>query len=89
MLMVSSKFESVGSRKDTAARTGMPTELVTIGGTGGKTGQFHRINDEYELNSSQRGLATSDGSIPHVDLSDRGSGDEVSLHQGKIILGPR
>ncbi|RBA19152.1 aspartyl-tRNA synthetase [Fusarium proliferatum] len=33
MLMISSKFESVTSRKDAAVRTGMQTELVTIGGT--------------------------------------------------------
>ncbi|KAG5772141.1 hypothetical protein H9Q72_001547 [Fusarium xylarioides] len=90
MLMISSKFESVTSRKDAVVRTGMQTELVTIGGTGGKTGHFHRIDDAYEPKSSQRGLATSDGSIPHGDPSDRGSGDdEVSLHHGKIDLGPR
>ena len=56
MLMVSSKFESVGSRNATG-KSKIPTELVTIGGTGGKTGAFQRINDEYEPNSSQRGLA--------------------------------
>ncbi|KAF5698094.1 integral membrane protein [Fusarium mundagurra] len=79
MVMISSKFESIASRKDAAARTSMPTELVTIGGTGGKTGHFHRINDKYEPNSSQHRLATSHGSIPPVDPSDGGSADELPL----------
>jgi len=83
MLMVSSKFESIGSRNETGkGRT--PTELVTIGGTGGKTGAFQRINDEYEPNSSQRGLALRDGSAPHVDQSDRESADETDSHEGKV-----
>jgi hypothetical protein len=89
MLMISTKFESIGSRKESGARNNVPTELITIGGNGGKTGPFHRINDEYETNFSQLGLVTSDGSIPHVDQSDRGSGDELPLHEGKKNRGPR
>ncbi|KAJ4111472.1 hypothetical protein NW768_011826 [Fusarium equiseti] len=87
MLMVSSKFESVASRNVTGHRGKTPTELVTIGGTGGKTGVFHRINDEYEPNSSQMGLATRSETVPHVDQSDQESADETHLHQGKIELG--
>ncbi|RFN44925.1 hypothetical protein FIE12Z_10820 [Fusarium flagelliforme] len=83
MLMVSSKFESIGSRNETG-KGKIPTELVTIGGTGGKTGVFQRINDEYEPSSSQRGLALRDGSAPHVDQSDQDSADGSQFHEGKI-----
>jgi hypothetical protein len=83
MLMVSSKFESIGSRNETG-KGKIPTELVTIGGTGGKTGGFQRINDEYEPNSSQRGLALRDGSGPHVDQSDQDSADGSQFHEGKM-----
>ncbi|KAI1073196.1 hypothetical protein LB507_010803 [Fusarium sp. FIESC RH6] len=84
MLMVSSKFESVGSRNATG-KSKIPTELVTIGGTGGKTGAFQRINDEYEPNSSQRGLAMRGESAPHGHQSDQDS--ETHSHEGKIDPG--
>ncbi|KAJ4005457.1 hypothetical protein NW766_011005 [Fusarium irregulare] len=84
MLMVSSKFESVGSRNATG-KSKIPTELVTIGGTGGKTGAFQRINDEYEPNSSQKGLAMRGESAPHGDQSDQDS--ETHSHEGKIDVG--
>ncbi|KAF4445659.1 hypothetical protein F53441_10608 [Fusarium austroafricanum] len=81
MLMISSKFESVGSRnRGTAGRTNKPTELATIGGTGGKS-QFQRIDDGFEPHSSQRGFASAEANVDH---SDRGSGDELPLHKDKI-----
>lgn len=85
MLMISSKFESISSRNETG-KSKIPTELVTIGGTGGKTGVFQRINDEYEPSSSQRGLALRDGGEPHVDQSDQESADGTHLHEGKMDL---
>ncbi|KAF5229494.1 hypothetical protein FAUST_10388 [Fusarium austroamericanum] len=83
MLRVSSKFESASrSRKTAATRSNRPTELVTIGGTGKTdTRQFHRIEDDRASNESQLELGTGHGSLPHYNMSERGSGDELPLHK--------
>ncbi|KAF4992794.1 hypothetical protein FGRMN_6896 [Fusarium graminum] len=85
ILLVSSKFESLSaSRKPPTDRSNVPTELITIGGTGGmKSGQrpFHRIHDGYDLNASQHGLGTASRSVTHMDShgGSAGSADELPL----------
>ncbi|EKJ79331.1 hypothetical protein FPSE_00471 [Fusarium pseudograminearum CS3096] len=83
LLRVSSKFESASrSRKTAATRSNRPNELVTIGGTGkAGTRQFHRIEDDRASNESQLELGTGHGSLPHYNMSERGSGDELPLHK--------
>ncbi|CEI66993.1 hypothetical protein FVEN_g9773 [Fusarium venenatum] len=83
MLKISSQFESASRSKKTAAtRSNRPTELVTIGGTGKTdTRQFQRIEDDRQSNESDLELGTGHGSLPHYNMSERGSGDELPLHK--------
>ncbi|SPJ79968.1 related to integral membrane protein [Fusarium torulosum] len=87
MFIFSSKFDSVSGTTKTAFRhSNVPTELITIGGTGGtKTGQkqFHRIHNKKDSNASQHELITADRDILHHDNSDRISADGLPLRKEK------
>jgi hypothetical protein len=87
MSIFSSKFDSVsGTTKIAFRHSNVPTELITIGGTGGtKTGQkqFHRIHNKKDSNASQHGLILADRDILDHYNSDRRSADGLPLRKEK------
>ncbi|CAJ0548577.1 Ff.00g021900.m01.CDS01 [Fusarium sp. VM40] len=85
MLMVSSKFDSMPgtSTAGFGHHSNLPTELITIGGTGRtKTGQMHRILSKKDSNASQQELNPANKDIPHHDNSSDGrSADGSALRK--------
>ncbi|KAF5025650.1 hypothetical protein F66182_2256 [Fusarium sp. NRRL 66182] len=88
-LKISSRFESLtNSKLSRNGRGSAPTELITIGGTGGtKGGQryFTRLGNENEPNESRPELVMEERKSHHAGHSDAGSGDEIPLHKGEDV----